>query len=245
VGSESPRYICTLKIVDPSIYTKSSKLTKSADVGTDSADFATLILYAKRFEDLPIITRIGDIIRIHRSTLRLYNNHRQFNGNIYYNSSWTLFATETHDLNPIEHSSKHFSFDKSEVSLLQNLRKWASQYFGQYNVISPGNDLCVPLSKAAQAKGDFDVVAKIVSMYEMDEYTNEIKLRDQSLTANQPSWFVLTLKVKFPLLKVGDVIRIRSASYDMTSNHKQMLILSHYSNIMNFISCSKMAKELK
>jgi hypothetical protein len=35
--------------------------------------------YAKRFEDLPIINRIGEIIRLHRATLRLYKNQRQFN----------------------------------------------------------------------------------------------------------------------------------------------------------------------
>ena len=131
-GSESPRYICTLKIVDPSIYVKSSKTTKSIDLSSsqaDSADYANLILYAKRFEDLPIISRLGDIIRVHRSTLRIYNGHRQFNANIYYNSSWALFHTETSDISPIEHSSKHFSFEKSEISLLQNLRKWAQQYF--------------------------------------------------------------------------------------------------------------------
>jgi hypothetical protein len=118
--------------VDPSIYVKSSKTTKSIDPSSsraDSADYANLILYAKRFEDLPIISRLGDIIRVHRSTLRIYNGHRQFNANIYYNSSWALFHTETSDISPIEHSSKHFSFEKSEISLLQNLRKWAQQYF--------------------------------------------------------------------------------------------------------------------
>lgn len=57
------RYICSLKIVDQSLYKKSG----------DASDFATLVLYAKRFEDLPIITRLGDIIRVHRATLRLYN----------------------------------------------------------------------------------------------------------------------------------------------------------------------------
>ena len=211
----------------------------------DSADYANLILYAKRFEDLPIISRLGDIIRVHRSTLRIYNGHRQFNANIYYNSSWALFQTETSDISPIEHSSKHFSFEKSEISLLQNLRKWAQQYFSQYNVVSTGNDMCVPLVKAAQAKGDFDIIAKIVSMFEMDEYTNELKLRDLSLTGNQPSWFVLTLKVKFPLLKAGDIIRIRSVTFDMTSTHKQMLIMSHYSNIMTFLNCAKVVKEMK
>ena len=38
----------------------------------------------------------------------------------------------------------------------------------------------VPLNKAATEKGDFDVVAKILHIHELDEYTNELKLRDVS-----------------------------------------------------------------
>jgi hypothetical protein len=38
----------------------------------------------------------------------------------------------------------------------------------------------VPLNKAASQKGDFDVVAKITQIFEMDEYTNELRLRDTS-----------------------------------------------------------------
>jgi len=68
--TNSERYICSLKIVDPSLHIKNQKGTG------DASDYATLVLYAKRFEDLPIIQRIGDIIRVHRATLRLYNNQR-------------------------------------------------------------------------------------------------------------------------------------------------------------------------
>lgn len=99
----------------------------------------------------------------------------------------------------------------------------------------------VPLAKAAAQKGDFDVVAKINHIFEMDEYTNELRLRD----ASGASFNVLALKLKFPHLRAGDVVRIRSATYDETSTHKKVLLLSHYSNILTFISQSKLAKELK
>jgi len=62
------KYICSLKVVDPSLNLKREKGTG------DASDYATLILYAKRFEDLPIVTRIGDVIRVHRATLRLHNH---------------------------------------------------------------------------------------------------------------------------------------------------------------------------
>lgn len=68
------KYVCSLKIVDPILFGNGC---------AGSIDFATLILYAAKFEDLPIIQRIGDIIRIHRATLILYKNKRQFNANIF------------------------------------------------------------------------------------------------------------------------------------------------------------------
>jgi len=38
----------------------------------------------------------------------------------------------------------------------------------------------VPLNKATSEKADFDVVAKILHIHELDEYTNELKLKDAS-----------------------------------------------------------------
>lgn len=74
----------------------------------------------------------------------------------------------------------------------------------------------------------------------MDEYTNELKLKDQS----GQTWYCLALKLKFPHLRQGEAVRIRSATYDETAT-KKVINLSHYSNIMTFVSNSKLAKEVK
>ena len=50
-----------MKVVDPSLHIKNQKGTG------DASDYANVVLYAKSFEDLPIIHRIGDIIRVHRA----------------------------------------------------------------------------------------------------------------------------------------------------------------------------------
>jgi hypothetical protein len=49
------------------------------------------------------------------------------------------------------------------------------------------------LKQAKKAKKDFDVVAKILTVIELDEYTNEIKISDQT----GENWFLLALKLKF------------------------------------------------
>jgi Telomeric single stranded DNA binding POT1/CDC13 len=132
------RYICSIKIVDPSLYIKGQK--------GDGSDCATLVLYAKKFEDLPIISRLGDIIRVHRATLRLYNGQRQFNANLFYYSSWAIFPSDSADNVPSSQSGKNFTFEKQEAPLLSNIRKWASNYFQQYSVV--GGDMSVALNKA-------------------------------------------------------------------------------------------------
>lgn len=61
--------------------------------------FATAIIYAKRFEDLPIVKNLGDVIRIHRANMKQYQDQKQFHVNVYYNSSWCLFSlkNDEHD----------------------------------------------------------------------------------------------------------------------------------------------------
>jgi len=73
--------------------------------------------------------------------------------------------------------------------------------------------MIVALNKAQAQREDFDVVAKILQVFELDEYTNELKIKDQS----GQTWFVLALKLKFPHLRTGQAVRIRSANYDETS----------------------------
>jgi hypothetical protein len=54
---KSDRFICTLKIADPD-----QPFDKDGVV-----EHCTLMLFAKKFEDLPICQRVGDIIRVHRA----------------------------------------------------------------------------------------------------------------------------------------------------------------------------------
>jgi len=95
------------------------------------------------------------------------------------------------------------------------------------------------LNKAGSQKHDFDVIAKVLNVFDKDEYTNELKLRDNS----GASFFTLALKLKFPHIKAGEVVRVRSAQFDATS-HKNVLNLSHFSNILELPGSSKLAKDL-
>ena len=126
-------YVCSLKIVDPSLNT-----------GSKGADYASVVMYAKRFEDLPIVLRMGDIIRLHRATLRMYSNRRQFNVSMHWNGSWALFSTDkapvvgsvSGDLSPVNHSGNRPTIEKQDSTLITTLRKWAQSYFSSNDVLT-------------------------------------------------------------------------------------------------------------
>ena len=225
-------YVCSLKIADSSL-----------NSNTKGGNFATVVLYAKRFEDLPIVLRLGDVIRLHRATLRMHNGVRQFNVSVQVNGSWALWSTDkltaegnaTSDFQPASFSGKRFSFEKHETATLGNIRKWAGSYFTNNDAVT--KDMYKALNTAKKQGADFDVVAKIVGIHEMDAYTNELKLKDGSGSV----WYTLALKLKFPHLRPGQVVRVRSCSWDETSTGKQVLALSHFSNILTFINGSKLA----
>ena len=228
-------YVCSLKIVDASL-----------NASTKGENYANVVLYSKRFEDLPICLKIGDIIRVHRATLRMYNNCRQFNVSVQVTGSWALFSTDktsylgasTSDFSPFLWSGKRASFEKHETAILGNLRKWANSYFAGNDGVT--KDMYKALNVAKKQSSDFDVVAKIIGMHEMDAYTNELKLKDGSGSV----WYTLALKLKFPHLRVGSAVRVRSCTWDETSANKQVLALSHYSNIMTFCNSSRLANSL-
>ena len=125
------RFICTLKVIDPTLYPKGGK-----------SECAQVVIYAKRFEDLPIVHRLGDIIRIHRANLRMYKNTRQFNVNVYYKSSWALYSTDK--MNPLHRtpssdapyafSGKKATQERQDKAIYQTLLKWANGIFAQTNV---------------------------------------------------------------------------------------------------------------
>ena len=176
----------------------------------------------------------------------MYNDHRQFNVSVQWTGAWALFSTDkttalgaaTSDFAPFLWSGKRFSMEKSETATLTTMRKWASTYWSSHDGVT--KDMYKALGTAKKQQADFDVVAKIVGIHEMDAYTNELKLKDGSGSV----WYTLALKLKFPHLRTGQAVRVRSCTWDETSNNKQVLALSHYSNIMTMISSSKLAGSL-
>ena len=158
------------------------------------------------------------------------------------NSSWALYSSDKQTPlgqslsdGPYAFSGKKATHEKQDTAIQTALKKWANVFFASNNVVA--DNTYTALNKASKATKDIDVVAKILQIFELDEYTNELKLRDVS----GEIYYTLALKLKFPHLKAGSVVKIRSATHDDTSVNKKILVLQHYSNIMTFINSSKLA----
>jgi len=109
---------------------------------------------------VPILSKVGDIIRIHRTSLGMFKEQKQFNVNMYGRSSWVLFSglydenvaiedeedgvmldegeierrREAAKYTPYASSDSGYSFHESEKAILDNLRKWAANYYKQNHV---------------------------------------------------------------------------------------------------------------
>jgi len=59
---KTDKFICQLKIADPE-----SNFDREGNV-----EYCSLMFFAKKFEDLPICQRVGDIIRVHRAYVQEY-----------------------------------------------------------------------------------------------------------------------------------------------------------------------------
>ena len=112
------------------VFGRAGSSGKGRVIASQTSEYAQVVIYAKRFEDLPIVNKVGEIIRLHRATLRMYRNMRQFNVSTQWNGSWAQFAGEEGEvLQPQFYSGKRATFEKHEAVLLQSLRKFTTAYF--------------------------------------------------------------------------------------------------------------------
>lgn len=120
--------------------------------------YATIVVVGERIEDMPIIRRIGDIIRIQKATMKIKENIKQFI--VDENSNWCLFGPdnlgpddkiktsqiqfeefgaedgpEKEEINikrncmPYKYSGKNFSFVEGEEIILNTIRTWGKYFF--------------------------------------------------------------------------------------------------------------------
>lgn len=204
-------YVCTLKIAESA-----------------KSPVFTLVLFGSKFEEMPVIQRIGDIIRVHRVTVSEYNECKQFTSRLYFNSSWALFADKAQDFKPAKFFGKSFSpVDRDQQGIIKAMRK-LRQNVGHSTCMISLSDIS-GLYESGKQDNTFDFIAKVESLDRVDEDHSEIVFSDDS-TEEQYKSTIFTRK--YLHLREGQTVKVKGASCYGQKEGSLALTLPFHANIM-------------
>lgn len=172
----------------------------------------TCMLFSGNYEALPIIYKVGDIVRFHRLKIQVYKNELQG-----INSSGFASLTFEGTLGtPVtaRTSSKVFSFTSQDQKMVEALRVWASKHISASSSLV---QLC-----DAQPMQYYDLTCQLLGKAEVDGTAFLLKVWDGTRTMF-PSWRVSTQDLTFE----GDlshILRLQSLVIDILvyDNHVQV-----------------------
>lgn len=130
------KYMCNLKVIDPSLNVKDK-----------DGEFATVLIVGRRFQDLPIVQRIGDVIRCHRAEYSNRDGQNFLKLNLHYNSSWALFSADNVVAPEVESSISNpsteayafsgysYTMESVDQKQLDVMRVWSKKHFASHKVI--------------------------------------------------------------------------------------------------------------
>lgn len=88
-------------------------------------------------------------------------------------------------------------------------------------------------------KTEFDLLVKVLKVFERDEYNLELRIKDLS----NEMWFITVPKIKFGTLAEGQVIRIRSVKVNYTSK-RNIVETKPSTNILRFTAQNAIVAEM-
>lgn len=88
-------------------------------------------------------------------------------------------------------------------------------------------------------KSEFDLLVKVLKVFERDEYNLELRIKDLS----NEMWFITVPKIKFGTLAEGQVIRIRSVKVNYTSK-RNIVETKPSTNILRFTAQNAIVAEM-
>lgn len=151
---------------------------------------------------------------------------------------------------PFRFSGKSFTFDlQHEKVLLDDLRRWACNYFEKeyvitremYKLLKDIKALSSVESGAAQQSSEFDLLVKILKVFEKDENTLELRIKDVS----QKMWYMSVPRLKFHpnVLRQGELVRVRCVELNLTTK-RDVIQIKPYTNILRIHPESRIYKDV-
>ena len=142
---------------------------------------------------------------------------------------------------PYKFSGKSYSFDyQQEKAIVDSLRTWQDTFFTKSSWIFKNMSKQLGSLKQLQDHREIDLLVKILKIFEKDEYTMELRIKDVS----NEMWFIVIPKFKFGNLKEGEIVRIRSVEVNITSK-RNVINYKPSTNILRFTQRNSIVQEMK
>lgn len=212
--SKTNKYQCTMKLFDDSI-------------NLDVAEPLTATVFARTASEIPHVSKLGSIIRLHRVQTVKYKKSILINCDVTVKSAWVLFDP-SEGASPIGESGKGHSFTAEERKLLATARKFAKNYFTTHELKG------ITFKQAERKPKDFDVVCYVMSVKKGSAF--------KATVCDAEKVIKLDIGKRRMNLVEGEVIRIRSANY--TDRKCDKIELNEYSNVLRVAGEYKSAKQL-
>ena len=203
------KYLCTIKLIDDTLYPGSGK---------SAPESLSTTIFAKTSAELPQASKIGSVLRIHRAQTKAHNGDFQLNCDVNIKAAWVLFDP-TEGTTPIFHTGRHYTFMTKDYQRLKDIREFGRGFFSKHEIP------CVSLKEAEKTTEDFDTLCLVLEKKKKGD-GERIRICDNGK--------VVKLSLAYnrnPYINPQDIIRIRSACY-LDKKDFKTLALSEYSNLL-------------
>lgn len=141
---------------------------------------------------------------------------------------------------PYKFSGKSYSFDtQQETIIINQLREWQQEFFTKSTFVFKQMSKELKEIRDSPAQ-EFDLLVKILKIFERDEYNIEMRIKDCS----NEMWFITIPKLKFGHLREGEIVRIRSVKLNITSK-RNVIEMKPSTNILRFTQKNAIVQEMR
>lgn len=215
---EIEKYLCVLKLIDETVNPKEAK--------GKIPPFISLTCFSRNKTELPEISKIGSIIRIHRGDSKKYNKTFQLNCDVGIKGAWILFdPTET--LKPYNHTGRTYTFVDEDKRRLKEIRKFSDRFLKE-------NDINDFISIGANVD-EVDLIALVISRKSAGRTYDKLTVFDGD------EFIKLEIdKNRHKHISPQDIVRIRGVTHK-----KGTFMVNDYTNVLRIEKDQPAAKELK
>ena len=205
--SSISKHMCTMKLIDDTVNS-----TKSFG---NKPPFLSVTFFSRNKMEIPPISQIGTVIRIHRGDTKSFKKSYQLNCDTGIKGSWAIFDPFQGNAS-ISHTGKTYTFVDDDKKRLKDIREFGVRYFRQEDATE--------FSSMGMNLEEVDMIALVLKRKEKknDNIYDQLTVFDgkKFCKINVP-------KTRYTSIGVQDVVRIRGLTEDVNE-----LVVNDYTNIM-------------